>query len=187
MIHTHGGALGATAGRPRGARASDRGDRLYIPMPFFWVGGLGTGLLSALVAGATLITERQPEAAATLRLLERERVTLFRGWPDQAVAIAAHPDFASTDLSRLKPAQPARPSSRPSRGDAPAGGPNLLGMTESFGPYCGDRLDRDLPVRTSGGAAVVRSPTSRSASSTSTTAASCLRARPARSSCGAPT
>ena len=47
VIHTHGGALGATqAGLA--VRGLDAGDRLYIPMPFFWVGGLGTG--SALVA-----------------------------------------------------------------------------------------------------------------------------------------
>ena len=102
VIHTHGAALGATqAGLA--VRGLERGDRLYIPMPFFWVGGLGTGLLSTLVAGATLITERQPEPASTLRLLDRERVTLFRGWPDQAAAIAAHPDFTTTDLSSLKP------------------------------------------------------------------------------------
>jgi len=143
VIHTHGGALGATqAGLA--IRGLDADDRLYIPMPFFWVGGLGTGLLSVLVAGATLVTERQPEAAATLELLERERVTLFRGWPDQAVAIAAHPDFASTDLSRLKSASlPA--VLPPERRGEPGGRPGLLGMTESFGPYCGDPLDRDLP------------------------------------------
>jgi acyl-CoA synthetase (AMP-forming)/AMP-acid ligase II len=143
VIHTHGGALGATqAGLA--VRGLGAGDRLYIPMPFFWVGGLGTGLLSALVAGATLITERQPEAASTLRLLEREQVTLFRGWPDQAVAIAAHPDFATTDLSSLKPASLPAVLPVTSRG-APGGRPGLLGMTESFGPYCGDPLDRDLP------------------------------------------
>jgi acyl-CoA synthetase (AMP-forming)/AMP-acid ligase II len=143
VIHTHGGALGATqAGLA--VRGVERGDRLYIPMPFFWVGGLGTGLLSTLVAGATLITERQPEPASTLRLLERERVTLFRGWPDQAAAIAAHPDFTSTDLSYLKPFSLTAVLPPSARG-APGGRPNLLGMTESFGPYCGDRLDRDLP------------------------------------------
>ena len=73
---------------------SRRDDRLYIPMPFFWVGGFGTGLLSALLAGATLLTEARPEPARTLPFLERERVTLFRGWPDQAAALARDPAFA---------------------------------------------------------------------------------------------
>jgi len=141
VIHTHGGALGATeAGLD--ARRVTRDDRLYVAMPLFWVGGFGTGLLSVLIAGATLVIEAQPEPARTLALLARERVTLFRGWPDQAEAVAQQPEFSSTDLSSLRPGSlqavlpaPAPPGSRAS----------LLGMTESFGPYTGDRLDRDLP------------------------------------------
>jgi acyl-CoA synthetase (AMP-forming)/AMP-acid ligase II len=142
VIHTHGGALGATAAG-LDARCLTRDDRLYIPMPFFWVGGFGTGLLSVLVAGATLVSEAQPEPARTLELLERERVTLFRGWPDQAGALAAHPAFATTDLGALRPGslQSVLPSPA-----APGRRAALLGMTESFGPYCGDRLDRDLPA-----------------------------------------
>ena len=46
-----------------------RDDRLYVPMPLFWVGGFGTGLLSVLIAGATLVIEAQPEPERTLALL----------------------------------------------------------------------------------------------------------------------
>jgi acyl-CoA synthetase (AMP-forming)/AMP-acid ligase II len=142
-IHTHGNALRAVASG-LDARRIGRGERLYIPMPFFWTGGFAGGLLSVLVAGATLITEAIPEPGRTLQLLERERVTLFRGWPDQAAALAAHPAFAEADLSSLRPGSlgavlPA--DQRP----APGARANLFGMTESFGPYCGDRLDVDLP------------------------------------------
>ena len=56
VIHTHGGALRATAAG-LDARCVGAGERLYIPMPFFWTGGFGGGLLSVLVAGATLLTE----------------------------------------------------------------------------------------------------------------------------------
>ncbi len=70
------------------ARCIDADTRLYLPMPFFWVGGFGSGVLSALLAGATLVTEEIPQPETTLRLLERERVSLFRGWPDQAEALA---------------------------------------------------------------------------------------------------
>jgi acyl-CoA synthetase (AMP-forming)/AMP-acid ligase II len=141
VIHTHGGAIGATeAGL--GVRCVTRDERLYVPMPFFWVGGFGTGLLSVLIVGATLVVEAQPDPARTLALLERERVTLFRGWPDQADAVAAHPAFASTDLSALRGGslQAVLPSPAP-----PGARPSLLGMTESFGPWCGDPLDVDLP------------------------------------------
>jgi acyl-coenzyme A synthetase/AMP-(fatty) acid ligase len=144
VIHTHGSALRATAAGLE-ARCIGAGERLYIPMPFFWTGGFGGGLLSVLLAGATLLTEATPEPGRTIRFLERERVTLFRGWPDQAARIAAHPDFAGADLSSLRPASLAAvlpPAQRP----RPGARANLFGMTESGGPYCGARLDVDLPA-----------------------------------------
>ena len=143
VIHTHGNALRAVSAS-LAARCLGPQDRLYIPMPFFWTGGFSMGLMSALLAGATLLTESGADPAATIDLLARERVTLFRGWPDQAAAIAAHPQFAAADLSSLRPGSlPAVLGAR----DRPAPGAraNLLGMTETFGPYSGYRLDLDMP------------------------------------------
>src|SRR3546814_20866412 len=54
-IHTHASALRATASGP-GARRVERGSVLYITMPMFWTGGFSGGLVSALLAGATLLT-----------------------------------------------------------------------------------------------------------------------------------
>ena len=90
-------------------------------MPFFWVGGFGSGILSALLAGATLVTEEIPQPETTLRLLERERVTLFRGWPDQAEALARQSDSVGADLSSLRPGSleallPADQRGRPAHG-----------------------------------------------------------------------
>jgi acyl-CoA synthetase (AMP-forming)/AMP-acid ligase II len=144
VIHTHGNALRAVAASLP-ARRLGPDDRLYIPMPFFWTGGFAMGLISVLVAGATLLTESGSDPEATIALLERERATLFRGWPDQAARIAAHPRFAAADLSRLRLGSlPAVMGDR----DRPAPGAraNLLGMTETFGPYSGYRLDLDLPA-----------------------------------------
>ncbi len=147
-VHTHGSGLRAPAAS-LSARRVGRGERLYIPMPFFWTGGFSQGLLSVLVACATLITESVPEPDSTLRLLQRERVTLFRGWPDQAVRLAAHPSFASTDLSSLRPA--SLPAVLPvDLRPAPGARPVLFGMTETNGPWCGDRLDTDLPAEARG-------------------------------------
>ncbi|MFZ0713540.1 class I adenylate-forming enzyme family protein [Mycobacterium sp.] len=143
VIHSHGSALGAVRSG-LASRCIDSETRLYLPMPFFWVGGFGSGVLSALVAGATLITEEIPQPETTLGLLERERVTLFRGWPDQAEALARHPYRAQADLSALRPGsleallpveQRAQPGARAT----------LFGMTEAFGPYCGYRADTDMP------------------------------------------
>jgi acyl-CoA synthetase (AMP-forming)/AMP-acid ligase II len=148
VIHTHGGALRATAAG-LDARCVGPGERLYIPMPFFWMGGFGGGLLTALVAGATLLTEAEPDPARTLELLQRERATLFRGWPDQAARLAAHPAFDGADLSSLGDGSLAAVLP-PQRRPAPGARASLFGMTETFGPYCGDQLDTDLPPGKSG-------------------------------------
>ncbi|MFP1150767.1 class I adenylate-forming enzyme family protein [Mycobacterium sherrisii] len=143
VVHSHGSALGAVQSG-LAARCITSETRLYLPMPFFWVGGFGSGILSALVAGATLVTEEIPTPQTTLRLLERERVTLFRGWPGQAEALARHAGALGADLSALRPGsleallppeQRARPGARAT----------LFGMTEAFGPYCGYPADTDLP------------------------------------------
>ncbi|MCX5045383.1 acyl--CoA ligase [Aldersonia sp. NBC_00410] len=143
VVHSHGNALAAVQSG-LAERCIDSGTRLYLPMPFFWVGGFGSGILSALLAGATLVTEEVPTPETTLRLLERERVTLFRGWPDQAEALAKQSGSVGADLSALRPGslEALLPSELRSRPGARA---RLLGMTESFGPYCGYPLDTDMP------------------------------------------
>jgi len=143
VIHSHGNALAAVRSG-LAARCIDADTRLYLPMPFFWVGGFGSGILSALLAGATLVTEEIPRPDTTLRLLETERVTLFRGWPDQAEALARHAEAAGADLSALRPGslEALLPPERRARPGARA---TLFGMTEAFGPYCGYAADTDMP------------------------------------------
>ncbi|MFI1460315.1 class I adenylate-forming enzyme family protein [Nocardia carnea] len=143
VIHSHGNALAAVRSG-LDARCIDAETRLYLPMPFFWVGGFGGGFLSALAAGATLVTEEIPRPETTLELLEHERVTLFRGWPDQAEALARRVETLGTDLSALHPGslEALLPPAQRSRPGARA---NLFGMTESFGPYCGYPADTDMP------------------------------------------
>jgi acyl-coenzyme A synthetase/AMP-(fatty) acid ligase len=143
VVHSHGSALGAVRSG-LASRCIDSQTRLYLPMPFFWVGGFGSGVLSALVAGATLITEKIPQPDTTLRLLERERVTLFRGWPDQAEALARHPYRARADLSALRPGSLDALLPAEQRAE-PGARAMLFGMTEAFGPYCGYRADTDMP------------------------------------------
>lgn len=143
VVHSHGNALGAVRSGLR-ARCIDADTRLYLPMPFFWVGGFGSGVLSALLAGATLVTEQVPRPETTLRLLERERVTLFRGWPDQAEALARQTTGVPVDLSSLRPGS-LEALLPPDQRGAPGARAKLFGMTESFGPYCGYPADTDMP------------------------------------------
>jgi acyl-CoA synthetase (AMP-forming)/AMP-acid ligase II len=144
VIHSHGNALGAVQSG-LAARCITSETRLYLPMPFFWVGGFGSGILSALLAGATLVTEEIPRPESTLRLLETERVTLFRGWPDQAEALARHAETIGADLSALRPGS-LEALLPPERRAAPGARATLFGMTEAFGPYCGYPADTDMPA-----------------------------------------
>ena len=146
VIHTHGNALRAVSAS-LGVRCVRSDDRLYLPMPFFWMGGFATGFLSALSIGATLLSESVPESGRTLKFLAREGVTLFRGWPDQAVQMAAHPDFAKTDLSRLRPGSLDALMPAHLKAKSPKARASLFGMTETFGPYCGDNLGQDMPAK----------------------------------------
>jgi acyl-CoA synthetase (AMP-forming)/AMP-acid ligase II len=147
-VHTHGSALRAVASS-LDVRCVRPGDRLYIPMPFFWAGGFASGLLTSLVAGATLLTELSPEPRSTIEFLKRQRVTLFRGWPQQAVRIAAEPSYDPADLPGLRPGSLDAVLAAGLRAK-PGARANLFGMSETFGPYAGYPLDTDLPPGKSG-------------------------------------
>jgi acyl-CoA synthetase (AMP-forming)/AMP-acid ligase II len=144
VIHSHGNALRAVRSG-LAARCITSETRLYLPMPFFWVGGFGSGILSALLAGATLVTEEIPRPETTLRLLETERVTLFRGWPDQAEELARHAQEVGADLSALRSGS-LEALLPPEQRAAPGARATLFGMTEAFGPYCGYPADTDMPA-----------------------------------------
>ena len=144
VVHSHGSAVGAVRSG-LAARCITADTRLYLPMPFFWVGGFGSGILSALVAGATLVTEEIPRPDTTLRLLESERVTLFRGWPDQAETLARQAETVGADLSSLR-AGSLQALLPPAQRAAAGARANMFGMTETFGPYCGFPADTDMPT-----------------------------------------
>lgn len=147
-VHTHGAVLrhAHNLNRFRDVRPEDR---IYNAMPFFWVGGLVFGLVCAMHVGATLVCEEAFEPARTLDLLERERITIFAGWPHAAKALAEHPSLPEKDLSRLRAGNlfdflPGRPRIDPELR------PNALGMTETCGPHTIDRMDVELPERLRG-------------------------------------
>ncbi|WP_432246496.1 class I adenylate-forming enzyme family protein [Mycolicibacterium sp. ELW1] len=134
VAHTHGSLVrhAAILARHRGVTAADR---IYSPMPFFWVGGLTMAVLQALCTGATVLAQDVFEPGATLALLERERATFISCWAQASQAMADHPDFAKRDLSSVRGGtmvQALPPERRPSE---PELTPNLLGMTETGGPH----------------------------------------------------
>ncbi|UCE84956.1 MAG: long-chain fatty acid--CoA ligase, partial [Deltaproteobacteria bacterium] len=143
-IHSHGSVIRHSFNL-NAFRDVRTDDRIYTPMPFFWVGGFVFGLLSAMHVGACLLCEEAFEPGRTLDLIERERATIVAGWAHYAKAMAEHPSFAKRDLSALRSGnlydvlpenvRPADPELRS----------NALGMTETGGPHTIDRMDVDLP------------------------------------------
>jgi acyl-CoA synthetase (AMP-forming)/AMP-acid ligase II len=106
---------------------------MFTAMPFFWVGGLITGLHAVIHHGATLVTQPAFDAAEALELIERHRATITLGWPQQGKTLSEHADFKTRDLSSVKrTSMPAMvpPERRPL-------GPNALGMTELCGNHIG--------------------------------------------------
>ncbi len=130
VVHTHGSLVrhAYILARHRGVTSSDR---IYSPMPFFWVGGLTMVVLQALSTGAAILAQDVFEAGSTLALLERERATFISCWAQASRAMADHPDFATRDLSSVRGGTmlEALPADRRPR--EPDLMPNLLGMTET--------------------------------------------------------
>jgi acyl-CoA synthetase (AMP-forming)/AMP-acid ligase II len=143
-LHTHGTILrqAHNLNQRRGLRSDDR---LYTPMPFFWVGGFLTGLLACMDVGACLLCDEAFDPERTLELLERERATLVLGWPYHGKALAEHESFSKRDLSSLRAgARNALPPPHLPAVD-PDLRPNWLGMTETFGPHAAGEMDQILP------------------------------------------
>ncbi|WP_370327890.1 long-chain fatty acid--CoA ligase [Euzebya sp.] len=114
LLYTSG-----TTGRPKGAMLTHgnitwnavnvvidtdlAGDEVsLVCAPLFHVAALDMVLLPALMKGSTVILESGFDAGEVLATIERERVTCMFGVPTMFDRMAAHPDFATTDVSSLR-------------------------------------------------------------------------------------
>jgi acyl-CoA synthetase (AMP-forming)/AMP-acid ligase II len=134
VVHTHGSLVrhAYILARHRGVTSADR---IYSPMPFFWVGGLTMVVLQALSTGAAILAQDVFEAGSTLALLERERATFISCWAQASQAMADHPDFVKRDLSSVRGGTMIQALPPDRRAGEPDLMPNLLGMTETGGPH----------------------------------------------------
>jgi acyl-CoA synthetase (AMP-forming)/AMP-acid ligase II len=134
VAHTHGSLVrhAYILAHHRGVTATDR---VYSPMPFFWVGGLTMVVLQALSTGAAVLAQDVFEPGATLALLERERATYVSCWAQASQAMTDHPDFAKRDLSSVRGGTLLEALPLERRPSEPELTPNLLGMTETGGPH----------------------------------------------------
>jgi fatty-acyl-CoA synthase len=101
VVHTHA-ALCTAADEDAAVLGITPEDRTWGYLPFFFAGGLVAVALATLSRGAAVVLQDVFEPGETLRLLERERVSVFFAWPHQAEALLAHPDFDRTRLHLVK-------------------------------------------------------------------------------------
>jgi fatty-acyl-CoA synthase len=109
-----------TTGFPKGATLSHRNilnngyfttemirlgpqDRLCIPVPFYHCFGMVMGNLGCTTHGTTMVIPAPGfDPGLTLAAIEKERCTGVYGVPTMFIAMLAHPDFPSTNLSSLR-------------------------------------------------------------------------------------
>ncbi|MFF5233497.1 FadD3 family acyl-CoA ligase [Dactylosporangium sp. NPDC000521] len=108
-----------TTGRPKGAMLTHRqstqvyvawseladlraGDRYLLVNPCFNTFGYKAGVIACLLRGATIVPQPVFDVAASLRLIEQERITVLPGPPTLYTTLLDHPDRLSHDLSSLR-------------------------------------------------------------------------------------
>ncbi|WP_445168574.1 class I adenylate-forming enzyme family protein [Mycolicibacterium sp. Dal123E01] len=129
VVHTHEALLGhqRNLNEIRGLTADDR---LFCNSPFFWIGGLGFGLLATLVAGSTLVCSNA-DAGATLDLLAEVRPTMTNGFAAGIAHLTRHDSFPARDLSSMRRGNLYPIMAPETRPHDPELRHNMLGMTEA--------------------------------------------------------
>ncbi len=148
VVHTHGSLIRHAALLARRYEIAPT-DRIYSPMPLFWVGGLTMSLLFALTTGACSVLLERFDPGEALDMIESERVTRVSAWPTATRAMIEHPSFPTRDLSALRTgtlvdavAEQEQPGLSPLF--------SALGMTETGGPHTMADSDDPHPERLDG-------------------------------------
>ncbi|WP_375398853.1 class I adenylate-forming enzyme family protein [uncultured Sphingomonas sp.] len=75
--------------------------RIGSPFPLFWSAGIVSVLGSTLAAGGAYVGDEVFEPGAALKLIARERIDEYYGFPTHTAALADHPDWLAADLSSM--------------------------------------------------------------------------------------
>jgi acyl-CoA synthetase (AMP-forming)/AMP-acid ligase II len=80
----------------------DGDDRIFVPGPFFHVGGSTLGMLLGLVCGATIFAIPKFDPAVVLRTIEEERITVYSGVDSLFLTLLKHPGFRREALASVR-------------------------------------------------------------------------------------
>ncbi len=130
------------------------GDRFWSPLPVFHIAGI-LPLVAAIDAGAAYLTLPNFDAGVALAMLGGERAThAYPCFVTIMQDLIAHPDFAATDLSRVRlmnsnlavqPPWIAEAMAKAMPGAVQVG---TYGLTEGVGTICTSRLSDPYELRT---------------------------------------
>jgi acyl-CoA synthetase (AMP-forming)/AMP-acid ligase II len=132
VIHSHGVMLRQGA-KLAASYPFESDDRIYAPLPFFWVGGLTWILFNAMNVGATVLCSAK-SGAAVLDFMERERTTYMAGWPHLSRILANDPSFPGRKFRHMRGGGLVEAVPLQMRPKNQYFGQSL-GMTETCGPY----------------------------------------------------
>lgn len=108
-----------TTGLPKGAMLSHRNvwaqavqrnlaegwtyeDRIYLPFPLAFTGGMITVWMPAYITGAKMVLDNAFDPKRALNTIQEERITIFAAVPVIWEAMAQQPEFEHFDLSSLR-------------------------------------------------------------------------------------
>ena len=77
-------------------------DRLCIPVPFFHCFGMVLAIMACVTHASTMIPIDAYSPRKVLEALESEKCTACHGVPTMFIAMLAHPDFPTFDLSHMR-------------------------------------------------------------------------------------
>jgi acyl-CoA synthetase (AMP-forming)/AMP-acid ligase II len=80
----------------------DANDRIFVPGPFFHVGGSTLGMLLGLLSGATIHAVPKFDPAAVLDVIRRERITVYSGVDSLFLTLLKHPTFHRSAMESVQ-------------------------------------------------------------------------------------
>jgi fatty-acyl-CoA synthase len=129
----------------------ERGDKVWMPMPFFHTGGIGP-MTVILARGATFLTQPHFSAERVIKLIEKHRVNhLYPGFPQMSLTVLQHEDYSKERFSFVRSLVNVGPPAmqRTIQDLLPDGAAvlNLFGMTEGSGIITFTPFNAPLEVR----------------------------------------